>query len=476
MKLQYPCLAFSCLLSIAFTASSASAQETTTAGGSVFLKPVELSDKTQENLTSITLDQDIYAGSTDSFNDLRLLNSSGKEVPFVLHRRLTEERKTHRIPTPITQPHARPLENDGLEITFTIDREKHSHSIDGLTFSTRLRDFEHRVTVESRAKEEESWKTLASNALIYDYSRYMDVRSLEVPFSQKSSQTEETEFRVRIEKVTQEKESQFRELTRTMKNGEDNETQEKFNINREILRIDGISFWHETETVVSTLPVLTNYPIQLESRREDEKSKTTVVEFTSHREPLTQINITTEDKNFHREVTLYALAADKTLGTSTESERLLTQSSITQLSLPNAQRSDLLIHFTPTRASRFRLVIHNGDSPPLKEGALAAHGETYELLFFSEPGQSYSVLYGNPLLDTPKYDTLAIKTAIDTKVQAVPATLGKPTPHTLDDPRSEWAKIFENRLLVGAVFAALILVLGFTLYQAGKRLSSIPQS
>jgi hypothetical protein len=126
--------------------------------------PSSFLTKPKNNLTSITLDQDIYAGSTDSFNDLRLLNSSGKEVPFVLHRRLTEERKTHRIPTPITQPHARPLENDGLEITFTIDREKHSHSIDGLTFSTRLRDFEHRVTVESRAKEEESWKTLASNA------------------------------------------------------------------------------------------------------------------------------------------------------------------------------------------------------------------------------------------------------------------------------------------------------------------------
>lgn len=457
--------------SCVFLSSFASAQQQEE---SAYIKSVVLSGTSTGELVSIPLDQEMYSKSLDSWQDIRLLNIKEEEVPYLLHRQVTEERKSQRRTTLITKPQVRPTEDNGLEITFTIDREKHPSSIDGIVLSTPIQDFEHRVSVETRAESEEAWRPLVTNALIYDYSRYMDVRNLEVPFTQKSSNTQETQFRILIEKVTQEKESSILELTRTMKDGVANENQEKLFINRENLKLNSVSFWHDIESVVSTEPVLSEYSIQVDSRREDEKLKSTVIEFLSHREPLTCLELATEDRNFSREVTLYALQDDSSLGNQSSKEQYLTSSVITQLSLPSNTRSDLTIKFPATRSNRYRLVIENGDSPPLKEITMRAKGETYELLYLREANEKYSVTYGNPLLDAPKYDVLAIQTAVDLKVAPQLGSLEKSRAYKLTDPRSEFEKTLENKWLIGILFAALILVLAATLYQASKRLSSIP--
>jgi hypothetical protein len=96
-----------------------------------------------------------------------------------------------------------------------------------------------------------------------------------------------------------------------------------------------------------------------------------------------------------------------------------------------------------------------------------------ELLFLAQPNEQYSVVYGNLLLDAPAYDTLAIKTALDLKLEPALASLEAGSTYAVTDPRSEWEKLLENRWLVGGLFAALILILGLTLFQASKRLSSI---
>lgn len=460
-----------CLVSLIGMTRWAAAQTPESTSTTAFRKSVKLPAESRAEFTSVPLDRELYSGTTESWNDLRLLDSKEKEVPFLLHRQVKEERKSQRTLTAIAQPQVRPLEDNRLEIIFTIDRKKHPHSIDGITLATRLRDFEHRVSVETRTSDDTPWRSLVNDAIIYDYSRYMDVRNLDIPFAEKSLSPEETTFRILIEQVTQDKESQFRELTRSLKDGATNDVQEKLMINRDNLKLDGVSYWHDVETIVSSVPVLTDYTVEVQTRKEDEKSKQTIIEFTSQREPLSQLELTTEDKNFHRVVTLYSLG--ETASLATNAERYLTQSSITQISLPNSARSDLLIKFPATRSTRYRLVIANGDSPPLKDLNIRAKGETVELLFLAQPNEQYSVVYGNLLLDAPAYDTLAIKTALDLKLEPTLASLDPANTYAITDPRSEWEKILENRWLLGGLFATLILILGLTLFQASKRLSSI---
>ena len=129
--------------------------------------------------------------------------------------------------------------------------------------------------------------------------------------------------------------------------------------------------------------------------------------------------------------------------------------------------------FPATRSTRYRLLIDNADNPPLKDITLKAKGETVDILFLAQPSEEYSVVYGNTLLESPKYDVLAIQTAVDLQMTPNVGSLEPAVAYTISDPRSEWEKILENRWLLGTLFAVLILILGATLYQASKRLSSI---
>jgi len=449
------------------------AQESPSNTRSAYTKTIDLPSQSTEQFASILLDEEIYSGSTESYSDLRILDSANKEIPYLVHRKFKEKLTTRQESTTIHKPQVRPLEDNSLEISFTIDREKHPHSIDGIALKTSISDFEHRVSVETRTGDNSPWRTLVTDALIYDYSRYMDVRNLEVPFTEKSSNPAEVQFRVLIEKVTQEKESQFLALTRTVKNGVQTKQEETLAINRENLHIDSLSFWQKVESFSSTEPVWVDYPIQLDRRSEDEKNKTTVIEFSSKRQPLSHLQVITEDSNFHRKVTLYAVDAEPARDTLVKQDRVLTHGSITKISLPKNSRSDLAIAFPATRSSRYRLVIENGDSPPLKDISLKADGETYELLFLMAPNQNYSLTYGNPLLTTPNYDLLAIRTALDSKIPAIRGRLGAAKPISLVDPRPTWERLLENRLLLGCLFTLLLGILGWTLYQASKRLASI---
>jgi|694.fasta_scaffold10591_9 hypothetical protein len=449
------------------------AQESSSNTRSAYTKTIDLPTQSTEQFASIVLDEELYSGSTESYSDLRILDAANKEIPYLVHRRAKEKLTTRQEATTISKPQVRPLEDNRLEIIFTIDREKHAHSIDGLALKTSTRDFEHRVSVETRTSDNSPWHTLVTDALIYDYSRYMDVRNLEIPFTEKSSNTAEVQFRVLIEKVTQEKESQFLALTRTIKNGVQTKQEETLAINRENLYIDSLSFWQKVESVSSTESVLVEYPIQIDRRSEDEKNKSTVIEFSSKRQPLSHLQVITEDSNFHRKITLYAVNAEPAPDTLVKQDRVLTHGSITKISLPKNSRADLAIAFPATRSSRYRLVIENGDSPPLKDITLKADGETYELLFLMAPNQNYSLTYGNPLLKAPNYDLLALRTALDSKIPAIRGRLGDAKPIDLVDPRPTWEKLIENRLLLGGLFTLLLGVLAWTLYQASKRLASI---
>ena len=103
-----------CLASLIGTTRWAVAQTPESASTTAFRKSVKLPTESRAEFTSIPLDRELYSGTTESWNDLRLLDSKEKEVPYLLHRQIKEERKSQRTLTAIAQPQVRPLENNQL--------------------------------------------------------------------------------------------------------------------------------------------------------------------------------------------------------------------------------------------------------------------------------------------------------------------------------------------------------------------------
>ena len=148
-----------------------------------FAREIKTPPLKQEELLAITLDADVFASTQDGLADLRLLDAEGKPVPYLLRKLQTTRARKLRTTWPARQLFAQPLDDGRLEITVELG-EKDPHP-NGVSLISPLRNFKHRVRVYTSADGKE-WEAAGDETVIFDYSRFMDVRSDGVSFPETS--------------------------------------------------------------------------------------------------------------------------------------------------------------------------------------------------------------------------------------------------------------------------------------------------
>src|SRR5262249_26261559 len=144
----------------------------------------------------------------------------------------------------------------GLEITVERDEDDKHPRPNGLSLITPLRNFEQRVRVYT-SDDGKDWQPAGDEAVIFDYSRYMDVRSDSVPFPE----TARRHFRIVVDDVTAEQQSQLVALTRRLQGADETERTEQVVVDRRPFRIDRVEFWREAESDQATGDEKTSYPV-----------------------------------------------------------------------------------------------------------------------------------------------------------------------------------------------------------------------
>ncbi|MCC7474730.1 MAG: hypothetical protein IT425_05000 [Pirellulales bacterium] len=436
-------------------------------------KPVKLEPRQQEGLTSIRLDSEVFHGSTDSLSDLRLIDENEEETPFVLRKVVTDTKRNVRTLRDVADVRVKPLENDALEIEFHIDPAKYDKTIHGFRLATSLANFEHRVTIERRDRDSDEWVPLVRDALIYDYSQFMAVRNTDVAFPTDAPLPKAGYFRIRIDRVTQEQQSRWTQLSRTFKAGLEDERQERYVINRQPLHIQRINFWHDEERTVSSQPVLEEVALQTLDAGQDNESRTSWVLLESARQPISLLTLETTDRNFSRE---FQLAAMKTAEAPAKEGRPLGSSVLTKIDLAGLEKKVLELSLPETRERFYRVTVVNRDSPPLAELKFQAKGPSYDLVFLADPAHQYRLTYGVASREEPHYDTLALQTALAAGQQPLRATLGPETTFTPQQPKVRKLDWITNPWFLGGVIAILTILLTLALRQAARRLQDVPNT
>jgi hypothetical protein len=337
----------------------------------------------------------------------------------------------------------------------------------GLNFVTPLKNFEQQVQIYSMTNGTDLM--LVEGALIFDYSQFMDVRRTEVPLPQTSAR----EFRIVINALTSDQESQLLELTRSLRNEAEDSRTEKTTIQRRPFRIDQIDFW--TEQVVQTLHsnIVLPYPVTDLKISEDAERKQTLIEFSCRRQPVTELSVVTSSRNFSRraEVQVPADSEDRSGSWSTISD-----ATISQFQLRNFQEQHQKISLPETRQDRLRIVLENRDSPPLSIDGVLAVGHVYEVVFLAKPNQTFRLVYGSATEEPPQQDLVALTTALSKDIRPLPATLGVQSKEETSEVRKPitMKDLLNNRLALGAIIGILVIVLGWGLYQAARRIDQTP--
>lgn len=444
-----------CLLLLA---SSSSAGEP----GFQFSRQIITPNLTQVELVAVPLDSAVYEATADGLPDMRLRDGQGGAVPYLVRQAESTRAVVRQKVWTARRPEARPLEGGGLEITFHLADEDPQPK--GLTIVTELRNFEQRVRVFSSAIGD-LWEPLGEETLIFDYSRYMDVRKDQVPLPD----TTHRRFRIVIDDITAEQESELLSLTRQLQGQEETGREERVTILRRPFHIQRIDLWglvREERSVKKK----SEYPLSDMTVQQQPERQQTVIEVKSGREPLTSIELQTPARNFSRRA---AVEVEEKHGVQS-SWRTIGSGTLSRIDFKSLQQENLEIAFPESRRESYRFVIDNRDSPPLKVTGLKAEGNVYEVVFLASRDTGYRLVYGSPDAGPPQYDTAAITQVLGEGFQPTQAELGPLTPAQGQPAAFRWADLLNNRPLLFSVIALLVVLLGWGLYHAIQRVDNLP--
>ncbi len=429
-----------------------------------FSKDIQTDSRTQEELVVVPFDSDVYEATHDNFSDLRVVDASGQAVPYLVQKATETKSQSYRRTWVARQVSLKPLEDDALEIRIKL--EKDDAQPHGLRLITPLKNFEQRVRVF--AANAAADQPLVPEALVFDYSKYMDVSHHEV----RLPASNDREFRIVIDSVTSDQESQLLELTRRLRGGNEDDRTERTVIARRPFRIDRIEFWRDETQQTTQGDSRTDYAVKVAQITQDKVQKQTVIEITSRRDPLIAFRLKTSSRNFSRRASV--LIPEKH-GVQTD-WREIGQTVVSQFEFRDVKQEHLELPFPEQRRAVYRIVLDNRDSPPLEIDGIDADGHVHQLVFLASPTSMYRLQYGADEIDSPQYDTAALQSALGRGFQPLTAKLGPQAASSAPVKKPVALKsVLNNPLVLGTAAAVLVAVLAWALFHAGRRIDQLPK-
>jgi hypothetical protein len=421
---------------------------------------------TSAPLAEVTLDAPLYAECQPDLRDLRLVENGAREVPYCVERVMRTQARIAEVAQPADVLWMRELPSNTLEIVFALQGQ--NPSVSGLRLATPLRDFERAVSV-FMGETTQAWQLVMADALLFDYSRYMDVaqHALRLPATVTGRF-----LKVVISDVTDETRSALARVTREWQAGNATATRETVDLTRRAFRIDRVDFWREVTREAVSDAVLCDYPVRLLAVTQDVAHGMTIVDINAGRAPLTMLTLHTPDRNFRRRARLYANRAPQPEQTPVWS--LLAETTLASLELGPLSRSALAFSFPETRVSRYRIEIHNDSNPLLNISGVAASGTVYRLLFLPRTGAQYALRYGAPNVVAPRYDLGALLADLATRPAAAAWQMAAPVEQTVASTLTPWWTAQRQRVLLIGALVAVVAVLAWALWYAARRVQHIP--
>lgn len=431
-----------------------------------FQRKIEAGELQREELVTFSLDTTVYANTQDSLNDLRIENAEGTSVPFVVRRKRETETYNAQKKWSAEDVSLKPIQELGLEIRLKLDADDPAPV--GLRILTPLKNFEQRVNIFAINKAGQV-TPLVKDEVIFDYSRFMDVRNVEIQLPK----TDARSFRMIIDGLTTRQQSQLTELTRKLAGTEEVSRQLRTTIVDRPFRIDRIELWAEFQR--SQTRVLGTHPydlVEIDSTVNSETNQS-IVNIKSRSQPMTQFEVVTPEQNFQRTARLYEVSSKG----GEDILQLITETRLSQLNFHDIRKSELSAHFPRNRHARYQLVIDNGDNPALRVKDVHAAGEVDEIIFIAKKSTTYVLKYGNPNLDQPDIDTASIQALLKEDIKPLVASLGNAEriiSGEIHQPKS-FVDLFNNPVFIGPVVILMIAILVWFLYSAAQKVDQFPE-
>ena len=380
-------------------------------------KAISVSGVTSPTYAELTFDSDVFSHATPELRDLRIMDSSGGEVPYKV---LLEQEfsSTEFHPIQIINNSFVPGEHT-LFIAYLGEGGAIHNQLKLITPSV---NFRQEVTLEG-SNDQTQWLTLTDTGHIYDYS------PPKYEFKKQDTTLRYPDSTYKYVRV------------KIFNRGEDRVV---------VTRA-------EAYRTVKSAAKEVRYSASVIDRGENAAERTNfiVVDLENSGLPSNRLTLSTPDVNFSRDVALEG-SNDKDKWHIVEFRDV-----IFSFATPNFSGSKLSIDYPESNYRYYRITVFNRDDKPIIIAGVEASGLLRKLIFNYDPAKSYTLHYGNPSARYPQYDIEALFPYLD--ISFLPkAVLSAEAPNPGFKEIVPPQKPLSERLpwLLPSVLAVVVLVLG----------------
>lgn len=407
-------------------------------------------------LTAVDPDPELWQAVEGNLQRIRIQDQDGHTVPGLIRQLKESETRVRREYLETTMEDPVPLPDNRFEFACSVKVQ--AGPVKGLVFELPMRDFERPVSVWGIAPDGKKTQ-LADHALLADYSRFLDLRNVEVTLPENNF----NRFQIVLERAEEEKLLPYRDLIQSRVEGKVTEKTEWVRSLTRPLRIDRIRAYTEKPGLVPGQAREAALENLIMSQIPSEGTGTQIFELETGYRPVSALNVSAEELNFSRSVRIRIPVRSP----SGESWRTDSTGHLTRIQYRGTLRRETVLRFPEQRVQRLRVEIDSGEQPPLTLRELKASGPVWQILFLAEPSQSYQIRVG----ETPasNQDVTVIQTLL--KEGFDPERIGPRLINgTVKDPKSgsRLGRVIQSRefFIFGILLAAGVL--GFGLNRAVK--------
>ena len=228
---------------------------------------------------------------------------------------------------------------------------------------------------------------------------------------------------------------------------------------------------HPIASVVRKIPAQTKeYLLFTEAvtKKINEDRSETIITMRTARRPIHRIEFETPDRNFRRQVVLFASPSY----TDNRDWHKVDTCQITRIDLDGVQQESLTMTFPEQKAARLKIRIIHGANRPIEIQRARLFGPTYECRFIAEPERRYTLEYGSTLKKLPPLDTAALDAAEQNGLTPIAGRLSNKVLNRkkISEDGSSIDRILTTPWIIYPVIGLLILLMTLGLFVAARRM------
>lgn len=387
-----------------------------------YYKDIEGTAGADQKYAMIELDQELLNNSYHILSDVRILDNQGQEIPYFIQNNNQET---------FGQVYAASILNKsvvpGQFSTFIFDLQKQlSEPHNRLSIIINGTNYLRLIEIEG-SDDSATWHKIDSDEHIYSVQGQANN-------SIKYNQNNFRYLRVKI-----------------------------WNKGEEPLNIIGAQV-HYIKEAPQKEKILTEVNM---TQSEEKKNKSSILKLDLGQKniPSNQINLTTSETNFKREVIIEGSNDNKMWSA-------ISRDVIYSTDIDNYKFNKLNVAYVESRYRYLKLTINNQDNQPLKINKATVVRQPQNLIFAWTAKQNYKLYYGNPDVLPPTYDINELANYINqNKLPVLTLSKEKLNPNYVATRTSQpWSE--NNKWLLVVVLIAVVFVMGFIIMRMVKKISA----